>query len=292
MKSLTDSVIIICGIVRNAAKGLKQNIPVINALCDNAKDYRIVIYENDSQDKTKEILIKWADSRDTEKIHILLNDGIIQENTIPASNRTVNPFFSRSRIEKMVFFRNQYMKYVEKQNWNVDYMIVVDLDVEKMDLQGILTSFSTQEEWDAITAFGYSTSPKLRLRYHDTYALTENGYEDIPQTELSIFTNSKKYARLKNQKCLHAVFSAFGGLAIYRFDAIKDCYYEVLPNNDKRVEVRCEHFSLYKQMKKNGFEKVYINPKMILKYQRITLNLILNTIKHKFNFFLNKNFSY
>lgn len=56
MKLLEYSSLIICGIVRNAEQGLRANIPIINALCKRCEDYRVVIYENDSTDKTKTIL--------------------------------------------------------------------------------------------------------------------------------------------------------------------------------------------------------------------------------------------
>ena len=65
--------IIICGIVRNAEKGLKNNIPIIKKVCSQFKDYRVVIYENDSIDKTKKILKDWKKDN-PERIHVLLND--------------------------------------------------------------------------------------------------------------------------------------------------------------------------------------------------------------------------
>ena len=58
MKSPAVSSIIVCGIVRDAGKGLKNNIPVIDELCSYFKDYRIYVYENDSKDDTKELLMK------------------------------------------------------------------------------------------------------------------------------------------------------------------------------------------------------------------------------------------
>ncbi|MDR1897685.1 MAG: glycosyltransferase family 2 protein [Prevotellaceae bacterium] len=187
MKLLQDSTIIVCSIVRNAGKGLKKNIPIIDALCDKAKDYKIVIYENDSTDNTKKILKKWSNHRGADKIHLLLNDNVMNGKTIPSyGSVTCNPFFSKKRIERMVYCRNQYLSYLRKKNWNADYIIVVDLDVKALYLNGILSSFNSDFEWDAITAYGYSRSPSLQRRYHDTYALIELGKETESQTELKI----------------------------------------------------------------------------------------------------------
>ena len=59
MTQLSNKRVIICSIVRNAEDGLRKNIPVIDKLCSYFKDYDIVVYENDSKDKTKEILKNW-----------------------------------------------------------------------------------------------------------------------------------------------------------------------------------------------------------------------------------------
>lgn len=159
--------------------------------------------------------------------------------------------------------------------------MVVDLDVAELFLQGILTSFSDTPEWDAVTAFGYSTSPSLKRRYHDAYALVEYGNENIPQTEESIQNAAGSFIKKLQTSQWIRVYSAFGGLAIYRFDKIKGLRYKIISNEDPRVEVRCEHFSLYQQMNEKEECKVYVNPKMKLKYQEISISLIYKTIKRK-----------
>jgi hypothetical protein len=288
MKPLNESTIIICGIVRNAENGLKRNIPVIDALCDQAKEYKIVVYENDSKDNTKQILRKWAVDRGENNVHILLNDNVISGKTIPSHKSTLcNPFFSRQRIEKMVFLRNQYLTYISEKDWKADYMIVVDLDVGQLFLNGILSSFALDFEWDAVTAYGYSFSPLLKRRFHDTYPLVELG-EDNPQTEEKIKTNLYKYGKLKYMDKPIRVYSAFGGLAIYRYDAFKGINYCLMPNNDSKVEMCCEHYSIFYQMHQKGYTNVFVNPKMYLRYENITFRYILNSIKLRFNLFFNK----
>jgi hypothetical protein len=289
MKPLKDSTLIICGIVRNAEIGLKKNIPVINALCNQSKDYKIVVYEKDSMYGTKEIFKKWAFERERDKIHVLLNDGVMASNAIPTySSVSCNPFFSRKRIEKMANLRNQYTAYIREMQWEADYILVVDLDVDQLFLNGILSSFSSSIEWDAITAFGYSLSPLLKKRYHDTFALVEYGKEEEPQTEEKIVKTARKYGQLKYTDTPVRVFSAFGGLAIYRYEAFKDLDYQLIQNHDKRVEVYCEHYSIYRQMKKNGYDRVFINPSMYLKYQSISLSVIFGSVKKNIIFAIQK----
>ena len=282
MNSHLDRTIIICGIVRNAERGLKRNIPEIKRLCQMSKGYKVFVYENDSTDMTKKLLKEWHDS-DPANVFVSLNDTSAQP-TIPSVSDvpSINPFYSQKRIDKMAKLRNAYMQFVDDMGWSADYFVVVDLDVARISADNIMSSF-VREDWDAVTAFGYSTSPKLKRRYHDTYALTELGDEENPQTEEKIIRNSEKYANLNDGDPWVRVFSAFGGLAIYRFESIKGVRYEALKNNDPRVQVKCEHYSIYYQMKRRGFDRVYINPSMSLKYQELSLKIMYNSLKRKMN---------
>ena len=64
-------------------------------------------------------------------------------------------------------------------------------------------------------------------------------------------------------------------------EAVKGLRYEVYDNEDPRVEVKCEHYSIYKQMKERGYDKVYINPQMRIKYQEVNLKTITKYLKNK-----------
>ena len=271
-KNLSASTLIICGIVRNCGKNLEKNIRTIMEVCRLAKDYHVVIFENDSTDNSKQILQEWAD---TEKnIHVSFNTfGTI---TIPEKKDAVIPVFSIHRIEKMAKYRNYYLEYIEKENIPGDYVMVVDMDVHKIYVEGIIDAFDLPYEWDALTANGVSRafSSRFRKRYHDTYALIECGLENIPQTAESIVAAQYKWAFLKPDMPLFRVASAFGGLAIYKREAIKNCRYGVLKNDDEQVECRTEHYFFHRQMAMNGHDKIYINPAMRLKYQSQFFNTI------------------
>jgi len=278
----TLSSIIICSIVRDAEKGLHNNIPIIEKLVSNFKSWKIVIYENDSVDQTKTILKRWG-KKFPDNIFIISENNHAPIPTPNENNSGINPFFSRKRISKMAKLRNRYLDFIEDNNFYADYLMIVDLDVARIDYSGLLDSFTRKENWDAITAFGYSTSPHLKRRYHDTYALCEKNKADIPQTEIMIQSLADEYAlKCKDSSGLIPVDSAFGGAAIYRFNAIKGLRYEVVENRDDRVEVRCEHYSFNRQMASRGYDKIYINPKMKLKYQVLNLSFIINKIKKKF----------
>lgn len=281
MKSPKESNIVVCSIVRNAEGGLRRNIPVIQEVLSHFKDYKVFVYENDSVDATKLLLQQWT--KDDSQVIACMNDTD-KSATIPAGKTVpgVNPFFCHKRIDKMAGIRNHYMEWLDNLDYDPDYVIVVDLDVSRLNADAILTSFGNGvPEWDAVTAFGYSTSPKMfKRRYHDSFALTVWEDKDVPQTEAMIVNNAFKYGNLKANDQWVRVASAFGGLSIYRFEAIKGLRYTepAIDNNDSRVEVRCEHFSLYRQMIERGFDKIYINPAMKLKYQDLTFKTFWNSL--------------
>ena len=134
-----------------------------------------------------------------------------------------------------------------------------------------------KNDWDIVSAYGYSYGPNLKKRYHDTYALTLLGESFLPQNEKFIYNLPLKIAKyFKHNKSLYPVDSAFGGLTIYKYGAIAGLRYNIIDNSDSQVEVRCEHFSLNRQAAERGFSQIVINPQMTLKYQSISFKLIIN----------------
>ena len=280
MKAPSESTVIVCGIVRNAASGLRRNIPAVNEICSRFKDYKVVIFENDSTDDTKLLLRGWQNANPGKVFCSMEN--IDKSKTIPTQGTVPgNPFFSERRINKMAFYRNKYMQFIDDNYLTADYLMVVDLDVEKLFPEAVFSSFTDAYEWDAVTAFGYSTSPQLKRRYHDTYIFQEWDRKGEAQTEEYMKQSADKFAHLKPGDPWVRVAAAFGGLAFYRFEAVKGLRYQTLPNNDSSVTVYGEHYSIYTQMIERGFDKFYLNPSMYLKYQRVTARIIWNSLKRK-----------
>jgi len=274
--------IVICSIVRNCAKQLKKNIVFVDELRKYFKSSHVIIYENDSTDNTKSILEFWQKKSN----NIILKFETLKEETIPKeSSNGFNKYFSKQRISKMAYFRNRYMAELESLNLLIDFVIILDLDVIKIDINGVLNSFELSNQWDIVTSNGYSRSPSLKKRYHDSFALVEIGKENYCQTEDSILKNQSKWSFLKKGLPLIPVYSAYGGLAIYKYEFIKGLKYGVVLNDDSRVQVRCEHYFLHDEITKKYGAKIFINPSMIIQYQKIDIELIIKTIKEKFRLF-------
>lgn len=276
---MLESSVVVCSIIRNCEKQLTRNIPKIEELRSKFKNSSVVIFENDSLDLTKSVLKNW--SNNSHNIFVKYENFKVE--TIPKKNLNgVNRFYSYQRISKMVQYRNQYMSFLNDSEKDFDYVIIIDLDIEDFSIDGIAHSFGLSKLWDVITANGYSYSEILKKRYHDTYALIEYGTEDQDQNEHAIKTNRKKWSFLKPGLPLIPVFSAYGGLAIYRYKAIKNKKYRIIPNSNARIEVKCEHVSLHNDMQRDGFTRIYINPNMLVLYEKFGLSKIKNFFINKF----------
>lgn len=275
---MSKSSIAICSIVRNADKLLEKNIPHIENLRAKFKKSTVIVFENDSDDNTKSLLNNWSKNFN----NVLVECENFNQNTIPKKDLNgVNKFFSIERISKMVEYRNQYLEKLRNLNFNYDYVIVIDIDIENFSLNGIAHSFGLANQWDVVTANGYSYSSSLQRRYHDTYALVEIGNEFEAQTEQIIFNNQKKWSFLRSGTPMIPVYSAYGGLAIYRYQLLKNKKYEVVENLDKRVAIRCEHFALHEQIQNDTNSRIFINPEMEVFYERITFSKVKNLILRK-----------
>jgi hypothetical protein len=276
---MSQSKLAICSIVRDCSKSLKRNIPVVEKLRTYFKSSMVIIFENDSIDGTKTTIEKWR----KESFNVLIESQDINSKTILSDNHSnVNKYFSISRISKMADYRNRYLKKLSTLDDQPDFVLIIDLDIAKIELNGIIHSFALSDQWDVICANSVSRSPNFRKRYHDSYALVELGHENIPQTEKSIFDNQQKWKNLKEGMPLVPVYSAFGGLSIFHYYALKGKEYSIIENNDAKVEVRCEHFSLCHEIRKSGFNRIFINPNMYVKYQNIDFKLMKKFLCEKF----------
>ena len=277
---MKKSSVSICSIVRDCDFNLKKNIPRIELLRSFFKELDILVFENDSIDNTKRTLINWE--RNSDKVHIFTDS--FGTYTIPSKkNITGNPYYSISRIEKMASYRNRYMNYLNTRSIERDFILIIDLDISDFDIDGIVHSLGTTIEWDCITANGTSVSSKFKKQYHDSYALIEYGKMNHIQTEQSIKSNRILYSFLESGMPLLIVDSAYGGVAIYKWASIKDIHYSCLRNDDVRVQCKSEHVGLHKIMKEKGYNNIFINPTMRVKYRSVSISFLLRKVKERFN---------
>jgi hypothetical protein len=263
---MLDYNIIIVGCARNIEKYLYKSLTKINMLKSLFKSSKVFIYENDSTDKTLEILKDWE------------NKNIIKlftEKNVPGK-----------RTERLAHGRN--ILYNEAMKNDFDLLIVMDLDnvIELLSEEGILSCFDIKEDWAMLGGNQIGN-------YYDLWALrTYDEWMPFDWEECYCIEKKSKYycfySRLKNIPINSnpiKVKSCFGCIAIYKRKYLNNCSYgNGLQGDIKKYEI-CEHVIFNECIIKNG-GNIYINPKLI-SYNNTFIENCMNTIKNtNINIFL------
>lgn len=230
--------VVICGLTKDDEPILPLTIARIEKTGCFFRDYRVIVYENDSRDNTLDLLKKWE----------VTNPKV----TIIAESISGTEIMQWSRTEKLAHFRNRYLQQIkeDKEYATFDFVIVVDMDLKGgWSNDGIATSFA-RLDWDIVAAnsIGYHN---LRKTYYDMFAL-------LPK---NIFKNGFVYKIFGEGWQLHRgdplirIQSGFGGLALYRKEAIMSRQY----SGSIEGERVCEHISL----NTDNSLRCFLNPSQI-----------------------------
>lgn len=268
MRNVQIPSVVICALARDCGESLVLNIPKIEQLRKRFSSSAIVIVENDSKDNTKDLLFNW--SKNSRGVHIISHDY----NTLtipPVSAANPYPGTSLERISKMASYRNIYVDWLENSSVKYDLVIVIDVDVRDFNENLILESIdSAPKGWGGIFANGFTDTrvfgKPIYTMYHDMYAFAER----IPHQK-PFFTYKELFKAKKDMNSKLAeneylpVISAFGGIGIYQYDAIKGLKYETTENGDPYLEAVCEHVSFNSNVVKRGYRN-YISRKLKVYY--------------------------
>lgn len=234
--------IIFAGTVRSIELFIKTNLNHIDNCGQKFNNYHVIIYENDSSDNTRKILI------DNKKS----NYDYIFEDNITEPRRTV-------RISNG---RNKILQRVRQLNINNYYHYLVMLDLDDVNISGnfvnTINSCFEYSNWDVLTG-------NQREQYYDLWALrkkddmeydcwrmvTRNPH--VPNAQyVFVYDKFKKYFPGE----LLEVDSAFSGIAIYKLSSIPE-YCNYVGKYDDGGEL-CEHVEFNKCIKNSG-KTIYIN---------------------------------
>jgi len=259
---MINKIVAIAILARDCEKKLRKNINEIEKLQENFQDCDIVVVENDSVDNTKQVLNEWKQRN--KSVELITLDNVFINNERNGS--------SKNRIERMVYYRNQYLKYFYNTNRKYDYLIVIDIDVDRFNSKSLLKSIeNAPSDWCGLFANGRFYTKILGLtllgKYYDNYAFVPaNNTEtslDFKEVKLNNDLVNKGTILHKYFKCL----SAFGGIAIYKFPCLKGLLYRAEPNNRSTYyKSICEHVLFNDNLSKQG--SLYISRNMIVLYEK------------------------
>jgi len=130
IKYLQTQNICIVGLTRNTANIIDNTLNTFVNIGSNAKNYKIVLFENDSTDHTKTTI--------ENRIKNNPNISLISEQYNRPQFGQVQ---STERTKALSEYRNKLKQYIQEQYANYDYVIVTDTDFESISLNGIYNSF-------------------------------------------------------------------------------------------------------------------------------------------------------
>ncbi len=221
---------IICGVVKNCADKLEANINLAIKTGEKFNAYKLVIYENNSTDGTKDILKKYKTAT------------IISEDIDPETIRQTSRIWSYKeitgsdhpcRIEQIANARNRVIDEILKPEYdNFTHVVWIDLDSNGWSIDGINDSFTQTTSWDVIYANGINPN----RTYYDMYALRQLIHPDLcfgPEIVGEHFWNNMKTGlNFLNEKALIPTCSAFGGIGIFKKEIFQKYRYDCIVNTE------------------------------------------------------------
>lgn len=188
-------------------------------------DAHIFIYENNSTDNTKQLL-GLLEQIDT-KIHIQSEDISIESQLESSSARTWDN--KPCRMESIAIARNKLLDMIIKENYSdTDTIVFFDSDMAALPTMEQLMKYCLEfpKDKDVIFANGLNRNRKT---YYDMYAIRYMNQPLGPEIVGEKFWKQMPSLTIQEPT---PVYSAFGGLAIYRGAAIKGCRYSGIPTKE------------------------------------------------------------
>jgi hypothetical protein len=208
--------VIICGVVKNAGANLNNNIKLAIQLGVKCDKYKIVIYENNSTDATKEILHAYKSNNNFEIISEDIEEATIKRDSKIWAYTAVTGSDHPCRIEQIANSRNKIIAEIKSDIYlEYNYVVMIDFDAKFFLSDGIMNSlYSVKENRKRVI---YANS----IDYYDYYALRSPHSEFNlfgPEVMGDFFWNKMHQNRLKinpNSSDLVSVYSAFNGIGVY-----------------------------------------------------------------------------
>jgi hypothetical protein len=242
---MRERTVVLCGLARDVEATLPRTAARIERLGGMFRDYRVIVFENDSRDGTLERLIDWQATNPRVSV---LHETFRR----PRWPQVV----SLERAAEMASYRNRYLETALARFGNRDFLVVLDTDLpDGFSYEGIANTFG-HDGWDMVGSNGIQmrtlpTGESFVVQF-DSWAFRETG---APGPHGLRGTAARWWRR---GEPLVPLDSCFGGLAIYRMEALRA--------GARYAGTDCEHVPLHRRMRELGFGRVFLNPSQIVIY--------------------------
>lgn len=241
--------VLICGICRDVESRLPHTIEIMERIGDLFQDYRIIVYENNSTDRTKNILQGWGQRN----FRVFVQSENINHEQLASSIINIKHDGKFYRPEEIARARNIVLDKVMSEEYkDFPYVIWMDMDFKiPPALNGIIEVFKSGKEWDAVFAYGLDPTN----HYWDWYAFRDA--KDPLGSEVlgNDWWYLKKNFSLLQSDDWYPVYSAFGGCGIYKKSSIEGCKYSAIVTKD--LEQWVKHMLVQEQFSNNHHILLY-----------------------------------
>ena len=231
----------IVSLARNCSKNIIKSVEKIQKII--CKDWRMIIYENDSTDNTKNLLQTIEDYR--------IQTISIDDNSSYLIDR------SQTRTNNLAKYRNFCVDWINKNYADCDYVIVLDLDADLgFSVEGIYNSIGWLNLLDDAGGMGSYSSllsieeNKIIFVHYDSFAVRMNDWEPITNNIDVNHVWFKYWHPLVGSNPV-PIYSCFGGLAVYKTQAFLKGRYD--------GSLGSEHIAFHKSLRDQGYN-MYLNP--------------------------------
>jgi hypothetical protein len=239
----------ICLIVRDTWWPLLDVINYIERTGQLFQNYTAIIIENDSTDKTPDVLQAWYESNPS-RVHVI-------RKTYNITKRPSIQFLANLRNIYLDEIWNHYHNFTNQSVEN-SMMMVVDSDMKYgWDMRGVYHSFYHINEWEAVCSNGIFT-PSGRM--YDAFAFRNHRFP-YNNTEPNYWPDIARQVQMIHppEQGLQTVYSCFGGMAFYKLSYVKDCNYT-------SVRGDCEHVAFHHCINTKNHGRITMNNALILRY--------------------------
>ena len=258
---MKESSIVICALGRNISDVFESNREKLERIGSMFKTYKIVLFENDSTDDSRDLFQEWEKANPQVILLQCFDESGSRECKYNSKSGYADGSLHPNRFHRMAYYRNQYLNYVKNHMPNYDYMMVFDFDTKGgISLDGIAHNFdpTVLPKWDMVCASGYLMCPWIimggRVLY-DSIAFVpykKHFYEKASSFRLGLTMNRTCKKPIGSH--LVPIYSGFNGLAIYKIPAIMNANYSA---------PRCEHLGFHRDMIRQG-KKLFMSPSMVM----------------------------
>lgn len=218
--------VVICGVCRDVEHRLPRTMQIMEQIGALFEDYRIIVYENNSQDATPHLLAEWA--RQNPKV--LAKSEFLSEAELDSVVVNRKDDQQPYRPELIARARNIVMNIAMSAAYaEFAHIIWMDMDfVIPPDFDGIVEAFTTTRDWDGVLAYGVDPDNI----HWDWYAFRDAHLPLGSELLGNKWWYLPKTFALKGSDDWYPVYSAFGGCGIYKKSSVGTCRYSAVVNED------------------------------------------------------------